>query len=464
MKKLSFAKSLATFGLAAVCVVGIAGCSETSGDENKPTYTGGVAATVNGVEIQEDTVTQAIQDIRTQMNLTDEQEWGKWLASNDYTPETVREEILDSYIDQELVKQGSESLDIKADQDEVNQYVDSMRNNYESEEAWNNALASVGMTEDEYRQNIELSLVSQQLKTKVAEDLEEPKEDDLLSSAQTMLPSFDGAKKSSHILFDASDEATAKEVLAKIKAGDLDFAQAAAEYSKDTGSAADGGNVGWDKLNNLVTEYTTALSGLDKDEVSDLVTSSYGIHIIKCTDVYTAPETLEKMSDLPQEFQDSVTAMYTTNNQSQAYYSWLEDQREKADIKINDMPEGLPYYVDMANFPKDESEGTGITAVDEDGNPVAIEGEGVTTEGGEAPVAEGVEEGAEGAEGAAEQAAQQAEGDAAAEGDGTEPAAEGDGAQQPAEGDGDGAQAPAEGDQPAQDDAAAQQPTEGAGE
>lgn len=421
MNKLSFTKSLAVFGLAAVCAVGVAGCSGSDNDANTPAYTGGVAATVNGTEIQEDTVTAAIENIRTSMGLTDEQAWGEWLAENDYTPESVRQEIIDGYVDEELTKQGSESLDIHADEAEVNQYVDSMRGNYDSDTAWQDALASVGMTEDQYRENIALTLETQLLKAKVAEDAAEPTDEDLLTMAQNYLTSYDGAKKSSHILFDSSDEATAKEVLEKIKAGELDFATAAAEYSKDTGTSGDGGNVGWDKLNNLVTEYTAALKELNKDEVSDLVTSSYGIHIIKCTDVYTAPEKLEKLSDLPEEFQESVRAMYNTQNESQAYYTWLDGQREASDIKVNDMPEGLPYFVDMANFPKKESEGgdTGITAVDEDGNPIdieAVEGDAEGAEGsndGEAPVAEGVEAGAEGAEGAADAAAQQAEKDAA---------------------------------------------------
>lgn len=67
-------------------------------------------------------------------------------------------------------------------------------------------------------------------------------------------------------------------MLDKINAGELDFATAAESYSKDTASAAEGGNVGWDRLSNLVTEYTTALADLNKGDVSGLVTSTYGIH------------------------------------------------------------------------------------------------------------------------------------------------------------------------------------------
>lgn len=434
MKKLSFAKSLASVGLAAVCALGIVGCSEQTSDT--PTYTGGVAATVNGVEIPEDKVTQAIQDIRAQMSLTEEDAWGQWLADNDYTPESVREEIVNSFVDQELVKQGGEAEGITADPTEIDQYVETMRGHYDSDSAWAEALEAVGMTEDEYRGNIALSLVSQQLQEKVGEGAAEPTDEEVLESAKTYVSSYDGAKKSSHILFEASDEAQAQEVLDKINAGELDFATAAESYSKDTASAAEGGNVGWDRLSNLVTEYTTALADLNKGDVSGLVTSTYGIHIIQCTDVFEAPEELTSLDQLPTEFQDSIRTMLQSSNQSNAYYTWLEEQRNAADIQINDMPEGLPYYVDMANYSKTETstDGTGVTAVDADGNPITLD------EGAEAPMAEGVDEGAEGAEDAAAAAADEA----AADAEGAAPAGDDAAAEQPTEGAADGAQ-PAEG-------------------
>lgn len=441
MKKLSFAKSLASVGLAAVCALGIVGCSEQTSDT--PTYTGGVAATVNGVEIPEDKVTQAIQDIRAQMSLTEEDAWGQWLADNDYTPESVREEIVNSFVDQELVKQGGEAEGITADPTEIDQYVETMRGHYDSDSAWAEALEAVGMTEDEYRDNIALSLVSQQLQQKVGEGAAEPTDEEVLDAAkETYAQAYDGAKKSSHILFEASDEAQAQEVLDKINAGELDFATAAESYSKDTASAAEGGNVGWDRLSNLVTEYTTALADLNKGDVSGLVTSTYGIHIIQCTDVFEAPEELTSLDQLPTEFQDSIRTMLQSSNQSNAYYTWLEEQRNAADIQINDMPEGLPYYVDMANYSKTETstDGTGVTAVDADGNPITLD-EGAADGEGEAP-AEGTAEG-EGAEGAEDAAAAAAD-EAVADTEGAAPAGDDAAAEQPTEGAAEGAQ-PAEG-------------------
>ncbi len=53
-------------------------------------------------------------------------------------------------------------------------------------------------------------------------------------------------------------------MLDQINSGQLDFAEAAKQYSQGNaegtgGSAAKGGDVGWDKLSSFVTEYTDGL-------------------------------------------------------------------------------------------------------------------------------------------------------------------------------------------------------------
>ena len=74
-------------------------------------------------------------------------------------------------------------------------YVDQMKQNYASDDKWNEALQAVGMTEDEYKSNIKTSLLQQGLmKTFEGDD---PSDEDVLSYAQTYISSFDGAKRSS---------------------------------------------------------------------------------------------------------------------------------------------------------------------------------------------------------------------------------------------------------------------------
>lgn len=348
MEKYTFMKAFCAFGVAVACAGVAAGCSGTDNNGGEGGNSGAVAATVNGTEIYEDQITNTIQSNREQMGLSEESAWGQWLASNNATPESIRSEIIDGYVTQEVVRQGAAEQNISVSAETVQSYVDQMKSNYNDDAAWQAALASAGVTEDEYRENIELSLIMQQLNESLATN-EEPTEDQILEYAKMYATYYDGAKKSSHILFDASDEATANEVLAKIKDGSLDFAEAAQQYSIDS-SASDGGNVGWDKLTQFVTEYQTALDGLSEGEVSDLVTSQFGIHIIKCTEQFKAPEEVTSSDQLPTEFVESIKSLIKSNNNSKAYSDWVAAQKEAADIVINEMPEGLPYDIDMSQY------------------------------------------------------------------------------------------------------------------
>ena len=418
MKKSHIMKAVCAVGLSAACVWSLAAC--TSGDQASGD-SGAVAATVGDVPISEDTVTKYIESIRSQMGVTDEDSWGNWLAQNGYTPESVREEVVNSYVQRELIKKGADERGITVDSTEVDGYVDQMKQNYDTDEKWQEALTQAGMTEDEYRSEIELQLKNRGLLESFASD-EEPSEEDLLQYAQMYATTYDGAKRSSHILFDSGDEATAREVLDKLNAGELDFAEAAKEYSKD-GSASDGGDVGWDKTSSFVEEYQTALDGLEKDQMSGLVTSTYGIHIIKCTDVFTAPEEVTSLDQIPSDWVDSIKSSLKSQKQSEAYQQWLEEYKESSDVVINPMPEGLPYAVDMSKYQ------TSDDAAAEDGSG---EGSDASNESGEnadaaADAADGAADGTEAGESTGESSDNAEDADASAD-----DAANGEG--QPAEG------------------------------
>ncbi|MFD0703682.1 parvulin peptidyl-prolyl isomerase [Slackia equolifaciens] len=363
MKRSAIAKFACAVALAAVCgsaLVSCAGNTADASDENVDIYdtSEGVAATVNGTEIGEKAVTTYIQNFRTQGALEDDNDWGQWLVDNDYTVDDIRSQVIDYYASQQLLRQAAEENGVTANADDVNSQIETMRSYYNSDEEWDEALKSVGMTEASYRSTLELSILENGLKEKVA-TVTEPSDEDMLQYAQMYASAYDGAKKSSHILFASDDEVTAQEVLDKINAGELDFAEAAKEYSQDTGSAEDGGNVGWDKMTSFVDEYQTALDGLEKDQVSGLVTSSYGIHIIKCTDVFTAPEEVTSLDQIPTEFVDSIKSSLEEQSREESFSEWYQNYKDSADIQINDKPEGLPYDIDLSGFTKTETdEGT----------------------------------------------------------------------------------------------------------
>src|SRR5688572_20967778 len=95
--------------------------------------------------------------------------------------------------------------------------------------------------------------------------------------------------KASHILFktDGKDEAAvrkqAETVLQQVKNGG-DFAALAKQYSEDEGSKANGGDVDYFGRGRMVPEFENVAFTMQPGEVSDLVKSQFGFHIIKVID------------------------------------------------------------------------------------------------------------------------------------------------------------------------------------
>lgn len=350
MKHGALLRKISVVGVSAACCIALVGCGGTNYG-----YTGGVAATVNGAEIQEDTITKYIQDFRTSSDLTSDDDWGNWMKENSFDPATVRDQVIDYYVENELKKQACDEKGITVEQSQVDDEINNMKANYDSDDAWKQALSSAGLTEDQYRESVEAGLLDKALEDAVAGDAATADDSKVLDMLNTYYAMFNGAKKSSHILFASGDTEKAQEVLDQINAGTLDFAEAAKQYSTDTASAADGGNVGWDAINSFVTDYTDALDGLSVGQVSGLVTSDYGIHIIKCTDEFTCDGKATSLSAYPQEFVDYISNIVKDQSKSTAYSNWFNDYKAQADIQDNDMPENVPYNLDMTKYDNSDS-------------------------------------------------------------------------------------------------------------
>lgn len=380
--------------LAAVCAVCAAGCSTGSKGLTPDTgLTGGVAATVNGAEIPEDTITRQINTQRINAEAEDDDAWAEYLHNMDSTPTKQRDEALEVLIDRELVKQFAGDEDCAATDEEIQEQVDKVRANYSSDEAWQEALEGSNYADEQaYRDQLSYSIAYQKLEDKFTE---EANVDDatLIEQAQTQLADAAGTtmRHSSHILFDTDDEAQAQEVLDKLKSGELDFAEAAKEYSTDTGSAEEGGDVGWDGMTTFVEEYQNALDGLQVGEMTDLVPSQYGYHIIKCTDIAEVPETITSVDQVPSDILADIRTQASSTQTSEKMESWLDEKEEASDVVINDMPENVPYNVDMSAYETEEEENAEDEAADEelvenvegvadDVDAAAVEGEGVTTD------------------------------------------------------------------------------------
>ena len=99
--------------------------------------------------------------------------------------------------------------------------------------------------------------------------------------------------QASHIL--VADEEAAKKALAEVQGNPERFAEVAKEISTDTGSGANGGDLGWTRPQNLVAPFAEAMQQMKPGEMSAApVQTQFGWHIIYLRDVRGAsPPPLE---------------------------------------------------------------------------------------------------------------------------------------------------------------------------
>jgi parvulin-like peptidyl-prolyl isomerase len=91
-----------------------------------------------------------------------------------------------------------------------------------------------------------------------------------------------GERHARHILFKATDQKLATTVAKHLQADKgSDFAAYAKKYSTDTGSAKQGGDLGWFEQSAMVKEFGDAAFALKIGQVSNPVKSTYGWHVIQ---------------------------------------------------------------------------------------------------------------------------------------------------------------------------------------
>ena len=130
-----------------------------------------------------------------------------------------------------------------------------------------------------------------------------------------------------HILVEK--EADAKEIIAKLKKDPGLFEKLAMEKSKDTGSKAKGGELGWFDLSRMVPEFGAAASKLEKGAITqEPVTTQFGYHVIQLEDSrpIEAPPFEEVKPQLAQHLQQ------------QTVQKQMEELKSKAKIEIAGAP------------------------------------------------------------------------------------------------------------------------------
>ena len=124
-----------------------------------------------------------------------------------------------------------------------------------------------------------------------------------------------------HILVEKEEEA--KDIVARLKKGEK-FEDIAKKMSKDPGSGANGGDLGWSTAANYVPEFSQAMVKLEKGQLTETpVKSQFGWHVIRLEDTRDAklPSFEELKPQIAQQMQQAKLAQFQ------------DDLRKKAVIK-----------------------------------------------------------------------------------------------------------------------------------
>ncbi|QEY26582.1 SurA N-terminal domain-containing protein [Neisseria zalophi] len=147
-------------------------------------------------------------------------------------------------------------------------------------------------------------------------------EEDLKKAYEQASAAVKPAREIAHILFSvqqgapdnvrASVKAEAEKVLAQLKANPNKFADLAKQYSDDEGSAGNGGNLGYlPQDGGLLKAFEDRAFALPKDEISELVETEAGYHIIKILNIREKPSLEEMRAQLESELkQKNATAAF----------------------------------------------------------------------------------------------------------------------------------------------------------
>lgn len=118
--------------------------------------------------------------------------------------------------------------------------------------------------------------------------------------------------RASHILIDyendnaeidsASARLTADSILAQLKNG-ADFTELAKKYSEDTSTKGKGGDLGFFERRQMVQPFDEVAFGLNEGEVSDIVETNFGFHIIKLVQKQEYPSYDDEFENLKKVYQ-----------------------------------------------------------------------------------------------------------------------------------------------------------------
>jgi peptidyl-prolyl cis-trans isomerase C len=257
-------------------------------------------------------------------------------------PADKRDEVLRAALDQliayTVLKQEAAARKLTVPDTDVDAQVAQMQKQFGSEAEFQKALAARNTTVEQLKADAKADMaINKMMEAEVASAAAATDADaqDFYAKNQDKFKQGETVR-ASHILVKVEktdDEAAKKEKRAKIdavlkraKAGE-DFAALAKENSAD-GSAAQGGDLGFFPQGQMVPPFDQAAFALKPGEISDVVTTEFGYHIIKLTE-------RKEASVVPLEQVKPRVLEYLTNQKKQdRANTFIDEAKKRAKIEV----------------------------------------------------------------------------------------------------------------------------------
>jgi len=258
----------------------------------------------------------------------------------------LEQQVLDRLIQIQILLHKATDADKAAGKETCAKRIEAIRARAGSDEALRRQLKSVGTTPDELEskmaeESIAQVVLERELKIHVEDaDVKKFYDDNPSKFEQPEMV------RASHILVStkdpdtnkdlADDQKTAKrkkaeDLLKRARAGE-DFAKLAKENSDDPGSKDKGGEYQFAR-GQMVPEFEAAAFSLKTNEVSDIVTTQYGYHIIKLSEKIPAKKV--ELAKVSPEIKDYLKQQQMQSRQ-QDLGAYLEKIKKDAEVKILD--------------------------------------------------------------------------------------------------------------------------------
>lgn len=233
-----------------------------------------------------------------------------YIEKDEKNTDKINNDILSFIIDNEVAYQDAQKENIKVKDSDVNEKFEQVKETLKLNTIYKEKLEEAGVTEDFLKGQIKKDLTVAKYKENFIKDIK-INDKEIEAYYNNNKDQFNVEEvKASQILVSTLDEGNkevskeekekmkekAQSILDKVNNNE-NFANLAKKYSDDKNSGKDGGDLGYFAKSDKNIEFTKEVFKLDTNQVSNLIETPYGYHIVKVTDKKTVTKSLDESKD-----------------------------------------------------------------------------------------------------------------------------------------------------------------------